>query len=65
MKTPLATIHTVLEQVNKGALEVNPQIKEKFTRIAIVEAINLQEIALISKEGVGSEFIIIIPLSHE
>ncbi|MDR2804497.1 MAG: HAMP domain-containing histidine kinase [Dysgonamonadaceae bacterium] len=42
LKTPLATIHSVLVQLNKGALDKAPEMKAKFTEIAIEQSINLQ-----------------------
>jgi two-component system phosphate regulon sensor histidine kinase PhoR len=44
MKTPLATIHSVLAQLNNGSLASQPEIKSKFTQIAIEQTVNLQEI---------------------
>lgn len=44
MKTPLATIHSVLVQLNNGSLDVQPEIKRKFTAIATEQTLNLQAI---------------------
>ena len=44
MKTPLATIHSVLVQLNNGSLDVLPEMKNKFTSIAIEQTANLQAI---------------------
>jgi len=44
MKTPLATIHSVLAQLNNGSLDVNPEMKSKFTTIAIEQIANLKTI---------------------
>ena len=42
MKTPLGTIHTVLNQSAKGALDYNPEMKRKFNEIGIEQVLNLQ-----------------------
>lgn len=42
MKTPLATIHTVLDQTEKGILDNHPEMKSKFTKVAIEQTLNLQ-----------------------
>ena len=42
MKTPLATIHSVLVQLDNGSLEVDPEMKSKFAAIAIEQTTNLQ-----------------------
>jgi two-component system phosphate regulon sensor histidine kinase PhoR len=47
LKTPLSTIHSVLVQLNKGFLDQNPEMKNKFTEIAIEQSINLQ--AMVSR----------------
>jgi len=44
MKTPLATIHSVLVQLNNGFLDADPGMKSKFTTIAIEQTTKLQEI---------------------
>jgi two-component system phosphate regulon sensor histidine kinase PhoR len=44
MKTPLATIHTVLDQLNKGTLDANPEMRNKFNSIATEQILNLQSI---------------------
>jgi len=44
MKTPLATIHSVLTQLNNGSLDANPEMKSRFTTIAIDQTISLQTI---------------------
>ncbi|GHT58310.1 hypothetical protein AGMMS50239_02640 [Bacteroidia bacterium] len=44
MKTPLATIHSVLVQLNNGSLDAHPEMKNKFTTIATEQTINLQAI---------------------
>lgn len=42
MKTPLGTIHTVLDQSAKGLLDNHPEMKTKFMHIAIEQILNLQ-----------------------
>lgn len=42
MKTPLASIHAVLDQINKGLLDKNPDMREKFSQIAIEQVLNMQ-----------------------
>ena len=42
MKTPLATIHSVLVQLKKDAINNNPDVWQKFNTIAIEQVINLQ-----------------------
>lgn len=42
MKTPLATIHSVLIQLDKGSIDKSPDLRQKFTTIAIEQVINLQ-----------------------
>jgi len=42
MKTPLGTIHTVLNQSAKGALDHNPEMRTKFNEIGIEQVLNLQ-----------------------
>jgi two-component system phosphate regulon sensor histidine kinase PhoR len=42
LKTPLSTIHSVLDQLSKGVLDKVPEIKNKFIGIAIEQSINLQ-----------------------
>jgi len=44
MKTPLGTIFTVLDQIKKGTLEVNPEMKSQFIQIGIEQTTNLREI---------------------
>jgi two-component system phosphate regulon sensor histidine kinase PhoR len=44
MKTPLATIHSVLVQLNNGSLDAHPKMKSKFTTVAMEQTINLQTI---------------------
>ena len=44
MKTPLATIHSVLNQMEKGTLNENPDLQQKFSTIAIDQVLNLQAI---------------------
>jgi len=44
MKTPLASIHSVLVQLNNGSLDAQPEMKSKFTTIATDQTINLQSI---------------------
>jgi two-component system phosphate regulon sensor histidine kinase PhoR len=44
MKTPLATIHSALVQLNNGSLEAHPEMKNKFNTIAIEQTLNLQSI---------------------
>ncbi|MDR1631579.1 MAG: HAMP domain-containing histidine kinase [Dysgonamonadaceae bacterium] len=44
MKTPLATIHSVLVQLDNGSLDVHPEMKNKFSVIAIEQTLNLQSI---------------------
>jgi len=44
MQTPLASIHSVLTQINSGSLDSNPEIKNKFTAIAVEQTKNLQTI---------------------
>ena len=42
MKTPLGTIHAVLDQSAKGILDNHPEMKAKFTQIAIEQTLNMQ-----------------------
>jgi two-component system phosphate regulon sensor histidine kinase PhoR len=42
MKTPLATIHSVLVQLNNGSLDTQPEMKSKFNAIATEQTLNLQ-----------------------
>ena len=42
MKTPLSTIHSILVQLESEALNKNPELKKKFTAIAIEQTLNLQ-----------------------
>jgi len=44
MKTPLASIHSVLVQLNNGSLDACPEVKSKFTAVAIEQTVNLQKI---------------------
>ena len=44
MKTPLATIHSVLIQLKNGVIDQNPDMKQKYCAIAIDQALNLQAI---------------------
>jgi len=44
MKTPLASIHSVLAQLNSGSLDTHPETKSRFTAIAMEQTINLQAI---------------------
>jgi len=44
MKTPLASIHSVLVQLNNGSLDAHPEMKNKFISIAMEQTINLQAI---------------------
>jgi two-component system phosphate regulon sensor histidine kinase PhoR len=44
MKTPLATVHSVLVQLNDGSLDTYPEMKNKFNVIAIEQILNLQSI---------------------
>ena len=44
MKTPLATIHSVLAQLNNGSLDAVPEMKSKFITVAMEQTINLQSI---------------------
>lgn len=42
MKTPIATIHSVLIQFEEGTINKDPELRQKFSSIAIEQAINLQ-----------------------
>jgi len=42
MKTPLSTIHSVLVQLEKGTINNNPDMRQKFSAIAIEQTLNLQ-----------------------
>jgi len=42
MKTPLATIHSVLIQLENESIYKNPDMRKKFSAIAINQALNLQ-----------------------
>ena len=42
MKTPLATIHSVLIQLEEGSINKNPEMRQKFNSIAIEQVLNLQ-----------------------
>jgi len=42
MKTPLATIHSVLIQFGNEAIDKNPDMRQKFSTIAIEQVLNLQ-----------------------
>jgi two-component system phosphate regulon sensor histidine kinase PhoR len=44
LKTPLGTIHAVLEQFNKGALDGYPEKRNKFYAIASGQIFNLQSL---------------------
>ena len=44
MKTPLATIHSALVQLENGTLNENPEMRQKFCTIAIDQVLNLQEV---------------------
>jgi two-component system phosphate regulon sensor histidine kinase PhoR len=44
MKTPLATIHTVLDQLDKGILDNHPEMRKKFNAIATEQTLNLQSL---------------------
>jgi two-component system phosphate regulon sensor histidine kinase PhoR len=44
MKTPLGTIHAVLDQLNKGSLDKNLKMRKQFNQIAIAEVEKLQAI---------------------
>ncbi|GHT64462.1 sensor histidine kinase [Bacteroidia bacterium] len=44
MRTPLATIHSVLVQLANGSLDAQPEMKRKFTAIATEQTLNLQAI---------------------
>jgi len=42
MKTPLATIHSVLIQFEEGSINKYPDMRQKFSSIAIEQVLNLQ-----------------------
>ena len=42
MKTPLSTIHSILSQFEKGAIDKNPAMRQKFSSIAVEQVLNLQ-----------------------
>lgn len=42
MKTPLGTIYMALDQWKKGMLDTNPEMRTKFSEIAIQQVLNLQ-----------------------
>jgi len=42
MKTPLATIHSILVQIDKGNIDSDPALRQRFNSIAIDQVINLQ-----------------------
>jgi len=44
MKTPLATIHSVLIQMENESINENPDMRKKFNDIAIDQALNLQAV---------------------
>ena len=44
MKTPLATIHSVLIQLKNGVIDKKPDMKQKYCTIAIDQTLNLQAI---------------------
>jgi two-component system phosphate regulon sensor histidine kinase PhoR len=44
MKTPLATIYSVLTQFKNGTVNKNPELRQKFCTIAIEQAVNLQSV---------------------
>ena len=44
MKTPLGTIFTVLDQIKKGTIDDNPEMKNQFIQIGIEQTMNLQAI---------------------
>jgi len=44
MKTPLASIHSVLTLFENGDINKNPDMQQKFTAIAIEQTLNLQAI---------------------
>ena len=43
MKTPLSTIHSVLDQFEKGTIDNDPEMRQKFNSIAIEQVLNLQK----------------------
>ena len=43
MKTPLSTIHSVLDQFQKGTIDKNPEMRQKFCSVAIEQVVNLQK----------------------
>ncbi|MDR0836109.1 MAG: HAMP domain-containing histidine kinase [Tannerella sp.] len=44
LKTPLSSIHSVLMQLNNNSLDGRPEVKSKFTEIAIEQTLNLQAV---------------------
>jgi two-component system phosphate regulon sensor histidine kinase PhoR len=44
MKTPLGTIHTILDQLDKGLLDDQPEMRSKFNAIGMEQTLNLQAI---------------------
>jgi len=44
MNTPLTTIHSVLIELEKGTIDKSPEIRQKFSVIAIDQVLNLQAI---------------------
>ena len=44
MKTPLATIHSVLVQLQNGSLDAHPEKKREFGAIAVEQTLNIQSI---------------------
>jgi Osmosensitive K+ channel histidine kinase len=44
MKTPLGSIFTILDQLRKGTMDHNPEMKEQFLQIGIDQSVNLQAI---------------------
>ena len=43
MKTPLSTIHSILDQFEKGVLDKDPEMRKKFCSVGIEQSLNLQK----------------------
>jgi len=44
MNTPLTTIYSILNELEKGTIDKNPELRQKFSVIAINQVLNLQAI---------------------
>lgn len=42
LKTPISSIHTVLDHIERGSMDKNPQMRDEFVRIGIEQTLNVQ-----------------------